>query len=169
MGNRYNNTSRAVSVFVWSSDLDQPPDHNKLLHKCRTIDARHHTTPRPSHNSFPLSLFRPKPGRSNVSPPQLDSQHSLQITQDLLIRLRRPVLITLHHRLRRITLGRQILLCHLRLHLVPPFHNRLCNLLSDRLGLDDVVFTVNFGQMLPFRLWSLHSTSQSADRWVSHV
>jgi len=50
----------------------------------------------------------------------------------------------------RVALSRQIFLRHLGLHLLSLLGDGITDLLSDRVGLDNVVAAINFSEMLAF-------------------
>jgi hypothetical protein len=86
----------------------------------------------------------------NITPPQLNTQNLLHTSQNLLIRRRTTPLKVRHDTLGGIALRRQILLRHLRLHLLPLLTDDCADFLSDRGGLDDVVASVDFREALAF-------------------
>ena len=109
------------------------------------------TTSRSLHKSaHTLLLLRSKPRRPNITPPQLNTKHPLHSPQNLLIRRRRPPLEIRHNTLRRVTLGREILLRHLRLHLLSLLGDHAADFFADCVGLDDVVAAVDFREVLAF-------------------
>lgn len=95
-------------------------------------------------------LLRPKPRRPDIRPPQLNAQHPLHRRQDLLVRRRGPALEIRDDRGGRVALGRQVLLRHLRLHLLALVRDHAADFLADRVGLDDLVAAVDFGEALAF-------------------
>ena len=97
-----------------------------------------------------LLLLRPKSRRSNITPPQLNAQCLLHGRENLLIRCRRPPLEIRHNALCGVAFGRQILLRHLRLHLLALVRDDTADLLADRVGLDDIIASVDLGEMLAF-------------------
>ena len=125
-----------------------------------SVSHQHHLAPHPipqnpavcvnlNPTHAPL-LLRPKSRLPNSSPPQLDPEDPLHSAQDLLIRRRRAPLKILHNRHRRVALGCEIFLRHFRRDLVPPLHDRLSDFQAYGLRLDDLVASVDFGQMLAF-------------------
>jgi len=92
-----------------------------------------------------LLLLRPKPRRPNIAPSQLNPQRLLHRRQDLLVGGRGAALEIRDDALRRVALGRQVLLRHLGLDLLAPLRDDAADLLADRVGLDDVVAAVYLG------------------------
>jgi hypothetical protein len=101
----------------------------------------------------PLLLIR-KLRLPNLIPPQHHIQRALHLAQQPLIRCRRTPLVIRNNRRRTVTLLRKILLRHrstlVVLRLGPRLANRLADRNSHRLGLDDVVGAIDFGQALAF-------------------
>lgn len=86
----------------------------------------------------------------DVRPPQLDVEHALHRAEHLLVGRGGAALKVLDHRHGRVALGGQLLLRHLVPFLVPAALDRLGDLHAYRLRLDDVVASVDFGQVLAF-------------------
>lgn len=95
-------------------------------------------------------LLRSKPRRPNIRPPQLNPQHSLHRRQNLLIRSRATALEIRNDRGGSVALCRQVLLRHLRLHLLALVGDHGADFLADCVGLDDLVAAVDFGEALAF-------------------
>ena len=108
--------------------------------------------PKPQCISPPatLLLLRTKSRRTNIASPQLNPQNLLHRRQDLLVRGRRSALEVRNDTLGRVALGRQVLLCHLRLHLLSLLRDGVADFLANCVGLDDVITAVDFGEMLAF-------------------
>lgn len=86
----------------------------------------------------------------DVRTPQLDVEHALHRAEHLLVGRGGAALKVLDHRHGRVALGRQLLLRHLVPFLVAAAPDRLRDLHAYRLGLHDVVASVDFGQVLAF-------------------
>jgi hypothetical protein len=99
---------------------------------------------------YPLLLLRTKSRRTNIAPPQLNTQNLLHARQDLLVWSRRSALEVRDDTLRRVALGRQILLRHLRLHLLPLLGDHRADFLANSVGLDDIITAIDLGEMLAF-------------------
>ena len=101
----------------------------------------------------PSSLFlRSKLGGANVVASQFDTEHPLEVPEDLLVGRGGALLVVLYYRHRGVALCGKVLLRHLRLHLVPAFNDGLADHRAHGLGLDDVVASVDLGQVLAFDL-----------------
>lgn len=101
------------------------------------------------HAHAPL-LLRPKPRRPNIRPPQLDTEHPLHGAQDLLVGRRGPALEIGNDGRGRVALCREVLLRHLGLHLLALVRDHAADFLANRVGLDDLVAAVDFGEALAF-------------------
>jgi len=100
-----------------------------------------------------LLLLRTKLRSANIAPPQLDAQNPLHARQDLLVRGSGAPLEISDDARRRVALGGQVLLGHLGLHLLPPLRDDGAHFLADGARLDDIVGSVDLGQMLTFDTW----------------
>jgi hypothetical protein len=101
-------------------------------------------------SSATLLLLGTKSRRANITSPELNTQNLLHRSQDLLIWGRRSTLEIRYDTLCGVALGRQIFLRHLGLHLLSLLGDGITDLLSDRVGLDNVVAAINFSEMLAF-------------------
>jgi hypothetical protein len=91
----------------------------------------------------PLLLLRPKPRRPNIIPPQLNTKDLLHRPENLLVWHRRSPLKIRHHALRRVALRSQVLLRHLRLHLLSLLGDHGADFLPDGRWLNDVIAAVD--------------------------
>jgi hypothetical protein len=96
-----------------------------------------------------LLLVR-KLGSTNVGTTQLDVQHTLHGTENLLVRSGGSSLKVGDGALCGVAAGSEILLCHLGLHLLSGGGDGVADQLTNGVGLDDVVGSVNLGQALTF-------------------
>ena len=85
---------------------------------------------------------------ANVAATQLDVEHPLHGGQDLLVGRGCPPLEVGDDCGGSVALGGEVLLGHLGLHLLPCLRDHIANLLADRLGLDNVIASVDLGQVL---------------------
>jgi len=104
----------------------------------------------PSSTSHPALLLWSKSRLTNITTPQLNTQHSLHSRQDLLIRSGRASFKVCHDTLGSVTLCSQVLLRHLGVHQLPLVGDGGSDFLADGGGLDDVVAAVDFGEVLAF-------------------
>lgn len=100
-------------------------------------------------------LLWSKLGSTNVTSSQFDAENSFEVSKNLLIRRGGTLLVVLYYCGGGVTLGSEILLCHLGFDLVPPLDNGLSHNRSNGFGLDYVIASVDLGQMLAFGLGSL--------------
>jgi hypothetical protein len=112
-----------------------------------TCSAHGHPCGRYTQDS---SLLGRKSRLPNIGPTQLDAQYPLHRAQHFLVRGRRASLKVLHYRHGRVALGRKILLCHLRRDLVSPANDCLPDVEANGLRLDDLIASVDFGEVLAF-------------------
>lgn len=98
----------------------------------------------------PHLLLRPKPRRPNIRPPQLNTQHLLHRSQNLLIRRRAPPLEISNDRGGGVALCCEVFLRHLGLHFLALVRDHLADFFADCVGLDDFVGAVDFGEALAF-------------------
>lgn len=82
--------------------------------------------------------------------PQLNVQHALHGTEDLLVRSSSTALEVLNNSDGGVALGGEFLLSHLVAVLVSALLDRIGHLVANGLGLDDVVAAVDLGQVLAF-------------------
>jgi len=97
---------------------------------------------------FPLGL---EPGLADAGTPQLHVEDTLHGGEDLLVGDGAAALELGDDRGRRIAPRRQVLLRHLGLHPLPRPADGVADYLTDRVGLDDVVATVDFCEVLAIR------------------
>ena len=86
----------------------------------------------------------------DVSAPQLDVEHALHGTQNLLVRGGGALLEVLDDGGDGVAFGGEFLLGHFIGLLVPALLDCVCDLGANSLGLDDIVAAVDLGQVLPF-------------------
>lgn len=89
-------------------------------------------------------------GSANVSATQFDVQDTLHGPENLLIGSGSSSFEVSDNALSGIASGGEILLCHLRLHLLSGGRDGVANQLADSVGLDDVVGSVDLCQALTF-------------------
>lgn len=87
---------------------------------------------------------------SDARTPQLNVQHALHGTEDLLVRSGGTALEVLNNGDGGVALSGEFLLSHLVAFLVSALLDRIRHLVADGLGLDDVVAAVDLGQVLAF-------------------
>jgi hypothetical protein len=88
--------------------------------------------------------------RTNITSSQLDAQNSLHISQDLLIRGGGATLEIGYNRWGSVALGGEVLLRELWLHLLAAIGDGTTDNLADCVWLDNVVGSIDLGQMLTF-------------------
>ena len=97
----------------------------------------------------PLLLLRELLG-ADIGTTELDVQHSLHGAEDLLVRCGAASLHVLHDSDGGVALGSELLLGHLVALLCAAALDGVTDLEADGLGLDDVIASVDLGQMLAF-------------------
>lgn len=101
-------------------------------------------------------------GSTNVGTTQLDVEHALHGTQNLLVGSGTSSLKVGNDTLCGVATGSKILLGHLGLHLLSGGGDGVANQFANSVGLDDVVGSVNLGQALTLSTaGSLQSTTVS--------
>jgi hypothetical protein len=91
-----------------------------------------------------------KSRRTNIIATQFNTQDLFHSCKNLLVWSCRATLKIGDNSGRRVALGRQILLCHLGLHLLPSIGNHLADVLADCGWLDDIITTVDLCETLAF-------------------
>jgi hypothetical protein len=129
-----------------------PASFSSILPRLKSTLIHYHIRCCHCTHPLPASLLflRTKSRCANITSPQLNTENLLHRCQNLLIRGRRSALEVRDDTLCGIAFGRQILLRHFRLHLLSLLGDGIADFLADRVGLDDVVAAVNFGEMLAF-------------------
>jgi hypothetical protein len=160
----------AILISIWSS---KPKEQYKMRERERDTEKMKDekekrlvlASPRNSRRAHPrwrmcekthidlrskILLFLGELLLPDVRAPQLDVQHSFHGAQHLLVGSGGAALKVLHDGDCGVALGGQVLLREFEALLVPSTFDGLADLDADGLGLDDVVASVDFGQVLAF-------------------
>lgn len=127
----------------------------KPRHLSQHLALCHITSPLPLQIPFILFLLGAQARGANVSAPQLDIEHSLHLGENSLVRRSSTALVCSNSCRCLANLLAQIGLGHSGLELLAGLLDSFPDVLSDCLGLDNVIGAVDLGQTLAFAAGAL--------------